>query len=156
MSHATNSSRASYTGSAPDPASSKHSFGGKLLFQRWNVKVPPLELRSSSAIFWFRAIWLRSKRLPFGWVRIGNDLEMSGVLWSTSFWIAKERSLLSLAKVVIRGRKWAFLRDFLLKSLSRSPNITMKGEEDVLSLHSLRAITTDKLFPFLFAPIWNR
>ena len=31
-------------------------------------------------IFWFRAIWLRSKRLPFGAMRIGNDLEMSGVL----------------------------------------------------------------------------
>lgn len=47
MSHATDSSRASYTGSAPASASSKHSFSGKLLFQRWNVKVPPLELRSS-------------------------------------------------------------------------------------------------------------
>ena len=34
----------------------------------------------SSVIFWFRAIWLRSKRLPFGAMRIGNDLEMSGVL----------------------------------------------------------------------------
>ncbi len=35
---------------------------------------------SSSAIFWFRAIWLISKRLPFGAMLIGNDLEMSGVL----------------------------------------------------------------------------
>ena len=59
-------------------------------------------------IFWFRAIWLRSKRLPFGWMRIGNDLEMSGVLWSTSFWIAKERSLLLLAKVHICEWNWAF------------------------------------------------
>ena len=42
-------------------------------FHRWNRKVP-------SAIFWFRAIWLRSKMLPFGAMRIGNDLEMSGVL----------------------------------------------------------------------------
>ena len=42
--------------------------------------VPALELKSSSLIFWFRAIWLRSKRLPFGAMRIGNDLEMSGVL----------------------------------------------------------------------------
>lgn len=31
-------------------------------------------------IFWFWTIWLRSKRLPFGEVWIGNDLEMSGVL----------------------------------------------------------------------------
>ena len=30
--------------------------------------------------FRIRAIWLRSKRLPLGWKRIGNDLEMSGVL----------------------------------------------------------------------------
>lgn len=37
-------------------------------------------MMSSSTIFWFRAIWLRSKRLPFGAMRIGNDLEMSGVL----------------------------------------------------------------------------
>ena len=41
---------------------------------------PTAELKSSSAIFWFRTIWLRSKRLPFGEVWIGNDLEMSGVL----------------------------------------------------------------------------
>lgn len=35
---------------------------------------------SSYVIFWLRTIWLRSKRLPFGAMRIGNDLEMSGVL----------------------------------------------------------------------------
>ena len=60
---------------------------------------------------------------------IGNDLEMSGVLWSTSFWIAKERSLLSLAKIVIRGRKWVFLRDFLLKSLVGTQTLQWKGKE---------------------------
>ena len=38
------------------------------------------DLYKSSAIFWFWTIQLRSKRLPFGAMRIGNDLEMSGVL----------------------------------------------------------------------------
>ena len=60
---------------------------------------------------------------------IGNDLEMSGVLWSTSFWIAKERSLLSLAKVVIRGRTWAFLCDFRLKSLVGAQTLQWKGKK---------------------------
>ena len=51
----------------------------KKLRQR-GYATPQLEVKCSICIFWFRAIWLRSKRLPFGWMRIGNDLEMSGVL----------------------------------------------------------------------------
>ena len=46
---------------------------------------------------------------------VGDDLKMSGVHWGTLFWIAKERSLLPLAKIHICERKWAFFRDFLLK-----------------------------------------
>ena len=47
---------------------------------------------------------------------IGNDLEMSGMLWSTSFWIAKERSLLLPAKVHICEWKWASFLIFPLVS----------------------------------------
>ena len=56
------------------------SNAGKINFLGRKTRFPREERKSSSAIFWFRAIWLRSKRLPFGAMWIGNDLEMSGVL----------------------------------------------------------------------------
>lgn len=80
-------------------------------------------------IFRLRTILLSNRVLPLRDRWIGNDLEMSGVLWGTLFWITKERSLLSLAKVQICERKWAFLRDFLLKKFCRNWNTTMKEKE---------------------------
>ena len=83
----------------------------------------------SVLIFRLRTILLSNRVLPLRDRWIGNDLEMSGVLWGTLFWITKERSLLSLAKVQICERKWAFLRDFLLKKFCRNWNTTMKEKE---------------------------
>ena len=81
-------------------------------------------------IFRFWTISLDNRVLPLlgGWM--GNDLEMSGVLWGTLIWIAKERSLLLLAKVHICEWKWAFLRDFLPEKFCRDWNTTMKEKGD--------------------------